>query len=174
MIDTVAENSRAHFNAGFYCAESVLLAIAEGYGIESNLIPKIATGFCSGLARTCGLCGAVSGGVLGLNLLTGRTDAESPVDENYALVSRFVDEFEARFSSTNCWQLTGCDLGTEEGKARFRADGVFARCEVFVEEATRICMRLLAEVQQAEVQQAEVQQAAEEAAGTDVNAAAAQ
>lgn len=48
---------------GLYCAGGVLKTIADQAGIESNLIPAIATGLCSGLARTCGPCGALTGGV---------------------------------------------------------------------------------------------------------------
>ena len=55
MNDRVSQRSRELFDSGYYCAESVLLAIAENQGIQSDLIPKIATGFCSGISRTCGM-----------------------------------------------------------------------------------------------------------------------
>ena len=48
MDCTVAQRSEELFQSGWYCAESVLLAIAEAHGIESEIIPKIATAFCSG------------------------------------------------------------------------------------------------------------------------------
>ena len=44
------------FASGLYCAESTLISLAEAQGIESDLLPGIATGFCSGMARTCGTC----------------------------------------------------------------------------------------------------------------------
>jgi len=62
MTERVSQKSRELFDSGFYCAESVLLAIAGHKGIQSDLIPGIATGFCSGMSRTCGMCGAVTGG----------------------------------------------------------------------------------------------------------------
>ena len=34
------------FEAGLFCAESVLQAIGEAHDIKSDLIPRIATGFC--------------------------------------------------------------------------------------------------------------------------------
>ena len=43
----------------------MLLAVCDHYGIQSPWIPKIATGFCSGVARTGGLCGAYTGAVMG-------------------------------------------------------------------------------------------------------------
>ena len=72
MNDQAPKRSRELFNSGFYCAESVLMAIAESRGIRSDLIPRIATGFCSGMARTGGQCGAVSGAMMGISLATGR------------------------------------------------------------------------------------------------------
>jgi len=54
MIEKVSKRSGELFQSGFYCAESVVLAITEGKGLHSDLIPRMATGFCSGLSRTCG------------------------------------------------------------------------------------------------------------------------
>ena len=53
----VAQRSEALFQQGFCCAESVLQAIAESRGIQSELIPRIATGLCGGIAKTGGVCG---------------------------------------------------------------------------------------------------------------------
>ena len=122
MNEQAAQRSRELFESGYYCAESVLLAIAEGQGLQSNSLPRIATGFCSGLARTCGMCGAVSGAIMGLGLVTGRTAPTEPVTQNYALVRKLLDTFDARFGTTNCQALLGCDLGTAEGQQMFRAN----------------------------------------------------
>ena len=148
MIDRTAQRARELFESGFYCAESVLMAVAEAYGIESDLIPKIATGFCAGIARTCGLCGAVSGAIMGIDLLTGRTSKETSPDANYALVRALLDEFRGRFSSTNCAELLGCDLGTAEGQAFFKDNRLRERCAEYTGEAARIAMALLAEKRQ--------------------------
>lgn len=51
---TPARRSRAYFKSGLYCAESVLLAIADEWGLSSKYIPRIATGFCGGMALTGG------------------------------------------------------------------------------------------------------------------------
>jgi len=143
MFDRDAQRSRELFESGLYCAESVLLAIAENKGIHSEWIPKIATGFCSGLARTCGTCGAVSGAVMGINLVAGRNTPEEPLDGDYAAVCQFLEGFENRFGSINCLQLTGCDLGTPEGQASFQAKHVIERCNDYVEEATRLALSII-------------------------------
>jgi C_GCAxxG_C_C family probable redox protein len=143
MIDKVSARSGELFYSGLYCAESVLLAIAEGKGIQSPLIPKIATGFCSGLSRTCSLCGAVSGAIMALNLFTGRSSPGESVEDNYAAVRKFLGMFEKKFGSTNCRQLTGCDLGTAEGQEAFKANNLLEQCKRYTEEAARMAMLLI-------------------------------
>jgi len=118
------------------------LAVAESQGIESDLLPKIATGFCSGLARTGGICGALTGGILALNLLTGRSEPGAPVDENYALVGELIEQYEEKFGSTNCKELTGVDLGTEEGRVKFREKNQITNCLNYAEEITRMVLSL--------------------------------
>ena len=95
------------------------------------------------MARTSGLCGAVSGGIMGISLATGRTEWGAPVHENYALVQKFVATFEEKFGSINCAELTGCDLGTEAGQVKFRESGQGEKCFHYVEEATRVAITLL-------------------------------
>ena len=63
MKSNIEKSAGDYFESGLFCAESVLLAISESMGQKSDLIPKIATGLCGGVSRTCGICGAVSGGV---------------------------------------------------------------------------------------------------------------
>ncbi len=132
----VAQRSGELFRQGFCCAESVLQALAESRSIKSELIPKIATGLCGGIARTGGICGAVSGSVLALNILAGRSSpAESP-DRNVRLVQALLRDFETKFGSTTCERLIGCRLDTPEGRRFFRENQVREKkCQRFTEEA---------------------------------------
>jgi len=144
-IDRVARKGREHFESGYYCAEGVLLAMAEAKGVQSDWIPMMATGFCSGVAQTCGTCGALSGAIMGLGLWAGRSvrGDDETVEANYALVRRLIAAFEERFGSTNCRELIECDLSTEEGQAFFWGNDMFERCARFTEEATRMGMSLV-------------------------------
>lgn len=139
----VDERARRLFDDGFYCAESVLKAVAEAYGIDSEIVPKIATGFCGGQSGTCGQCGAVSGAIMSLGMLTGRSSPDEDVDRTYEAVRAFLDDFEKRFDTTNCRDLIGCDLSTQEGRDEFDSRGLSERCKDYTEEAARIIVRLL-------------------------------
>ena len=128
-----------------------MLSVAEGKGIHSELIPKIATGFCGGIARTSGICGALSGAVMAISMYYGRNLPDEPIDRSYIPVQKIIEVFENKFGSTNCRQLTGCDLGTEEGRKKFFAMNMLERCKGYTEEATRMAMSIIEEKPQTEV-----------------------
>ncbi len=123
----------------------MILAVTESEGIQSDLIPKIATGFCGGVSRTCGMCGAVSGGIMVIGVFAGRSAPTETVADSYGMVRKFVRQFISRFGSTNCKELTGCDLGTDEGQKYFKENDMRNKCRVFTEEATRISLALVKE-----------------------------
>ena len=122
------------------------MAVAEAKGIQSDLIPKIATGFCSGVARTNGQCGALSGAIMGISLLTGRNSPDESVEENYLLIQDLIEMFEKEFGSTNCGQLTQVDLNTEAGQIEFKSINKIENCLTYSEKATEMALSLLENV----------------------------
>ncbi len=143
-MKNVEARSMELFESGYYCAESVLLAISEGRGIESELIPGIATGFCGGMSRTSGLCGALTGGIMALNMVYGRNSPDETTDRNYARVARLIKEFETRFGSANCSDLLGCDLSTKAGVETFQSgDLKMKTCLKVTGEATSMVARII-------------------------------
>jgi C_GCAxxG_C_C family probable redox protein len=140
----VAQRSEELFQQGFCCAESVLQAVAESRGIKSELIPKIATGLCGGIAKTGGICGAVSGGVLAINTVTGRNSAGQSTEANVRLVRAFLSEFEMKFGTTNCERLIGCHLDTPEGQRFFKENKLReTKCQMFSKEAAGMASAIL-------------------------------
>jgi C_GCAxxG_C_C family probable redox protein len=135
--------SKEYFNSGFGCAESVLKAIAEAKGIKSDLIPRIASGFCGGIAHTGGMCGAVTGGIMALNILYGRDNAVQSKELNYQKVQEFVQAFKSRYGTMNCSELTGCDLSTTEGMVQFSFLNRHEKCTELTAEATRMALELM-------------------------------
>jgi C_GCAxxG_C_C family probable redox protein len=144
MPENPVEQCARYFEAGFCCAESVLLALAEAQDIHSPLIPRIATAFCAGMARTSRTCGAVSGAIMGLNLAFGRDDPSQSKETLYEVVQTFLRQFEERFGSTECRVLTGIDMNTEQGRQQFQAQDMRATCAAFPAGATEIALALCA------------------------------
>ncbi|MDB4303319.1 C-GCAxxG-C-C family protein [Desulfosarcina sp.] len=142
-MEKTINKSKQLFDSGFGCAEAVLMAVSEYKNIQSDLIPKIATGLCGGLSKTNGMCGAVSGGVLALSMIYGRTKVEDSRDELNAKTQAFIHEFTEKYGSVGCTALTGCDLSTDEGLDEFDKFNVHAKCCEFVGEATRLVLEIL-------------------------------
>lgn len=140
-VRSLAEES---FDSGMYCAEAVVIALARAQRIDSELVPKMATAFCSGMSRTCGTCGALTGAVLGLSLSLGRSNARESAAATYAATSQLVRTFEDEFGGRDCKQLLGCDISTAEGHAVFDREQLYSRCERYTSRAAEIAATLLA------------------------------
>ena len=140
----VRQRAEAAFDSGLYCAESVVLAIAEAEGIASHLLPGAATAFCSGQARTCGACGALNGALLAIGLVLGRRASEESAEPAYAAAAAVVADFEREFGSRDCRTLLdGCDLGSPGGKAEFAERGLRVRCRNISGTAAAMAMEAI-------------------------------
>ncbi|MFC1536141.1 C-GCAxxG-C-C family protein [Candidatus Neomarinimicrobiota bacterium] len=120
-----------------------MLSVSESKGIKSDLIPKIATGFCGGVSHTDGICGAIAGGILAINMILGRTKPSDPREEVESKVQELIATFKNNFGSTHCYKLTGCDLGTEEGQEKYNINEVCELCDKFVYRATELSFDLV-------------------------------
>ncbi len=143
---SMAQLADEHWQKGFYCAESVVLAAAGKYGIEGDGIPAMATGFCSGLSRTSGFCGAVTGGIMAIGLVRGRTSSSDSVEPCYSAVQEFLRAFEQEHGSLDCTPLLGCDLSTPEGQTAYTqrfGTGENPVCCGFTVSAARLVEKIL-------------------------------
>ncbi len=140
----VGQRAVHHFASGLFCAESVVLALAEARGVESELLSRVATPFCSGMSRTCGQCGALSGALLAVGLCVGRSSAGQSVEPAYDVAREVIRQFEAEFGARNCDELLGCDLGTPEGQTVFKEEKLYERCRIYTGRAAEIAARALA------------------------------
>ncbi len=136
------------FKEGYNCAQSVLFALSPYTGLSEDQSLKMATGFGAGMGRTQHVCGAVSGGILALNLLYGRGSSEGPEKQEalYALVQTLIRRFEELKSTISCKDLLdGCDLLTPQGKARFNAENMIEKCHDYVAAVIRIVEGIIGE-----------------------------
>lgn len=144
-VARVEERAKQLFQSNLYCAESVLQAVAEEAGLDSPLIPRIASGFCGGIARTGEICGAVTGGVMALGLVFGRDSAAGSIADVYSKVQQFHGEFSKQCGSVNCAELIGCDLGTADGQRTFVEQRLHRKCLEFTGLAAGLAAQLSGE-----------------------------
>ncbi|MDH5182054.1 MAG: C-GCAxxG-C-C family protein [Gammaproteobacteria bacterium] len=121
-----------------YCAETVLKTVADNHQIQSPLIPRIATGLCSGMARSNGPCGAMTGGILALNLFYGRDTPAQGVERSYAAVQELIERFQEAHGNLHCHDLLGCDLNTAEGQQCYRDQQLNRRCASFADKTIEL------------------------------------
>jgi len=121
-----------------------LLAVCQELGVESEVIPRIATAFGGGIGGGGVICGAVVGSVMAIGLKYGREEPSQPRDNAYALALEFCQRFREEMGSLSCRELTGIDLSTPEGRSAFYASDVPLRvCLPAVGAAFRLVMELL-------------------------------
>jgi C_GCAxxG_C_C family probable redox protein len=119
--------------------------VCQELGIETDVIPRIATAFGGGIGLTGrAVCGAVAGSVMAIGLKHGREEPSQPNEQAYALAREFCQRFAEETGSVSCRQLTGVDLTTPEGQRTFDISGIRQRvCLPAVGAAFRLVMELL-------------------------------
>jgi C_GCAxxG_C_C family probable redox protein len=121
------------------------MAVGESFDFDTHLIPQIATGFCSGIARTGGMCGALSGAIMAIGVVEGRKSSDESVEDVYHTIQQLLDAFETEFGSTSCMGLLNCDLRTSEGMNYYLENDLEKQCLHYTQGATRITLSLLEE-----------------------------
>jgi C_GCAxxG_C_C family probable redox protein len=141
-----SEAARASFMSGFTCSSSVFSAFSGETGIDPVTARKIATGFGAGISGTGNICGAVSGGILVIGAMYGKTEKgdDAATVKTRALVREFMAEFTRRNGSVNCTGLLGYDLSDPDDYARAKESGLFlSKCPALVRDAADILEEIL-------------------------------
>ncbi len=130
---------------GFLCSEAVLLALGESMGVESELIPRIATGFAAGVARTGNVCGALSGAVMGLGLRYGRDAPKTePSRKPYWYSRRLAEAFEEAYGSVTCPGVLGLDVDDPDDYRRYTEKDMWAtKCREIIKTSTGLAYDIL-------------------------------
>jgi len=105
---TLARNKAgSYFREGYNCAEAVFLACHEllSLDIDRDFV-RLTSGLGGGFGHAGCACGALTGSILVLGALKGRTGTDLEArDQIYDLAARFHDVFEDKFGSTCCRSL---------------------------------------------------------------------
>jgi C_GCAxxG_C_C family probable redox protein len=142
-----AETALSHFAEGFNCAQAVLSAYVDRFGLDDATAMKIASGFGGGMGRMGETCGAVTGAFMVLGLKFGGAVPDRETKERiHAKVQVFAEHFKARNSSLTCKNLLGCDISTPKGHEAAREKGLFTTvCPKAVRDAVEILEEMLEE-----------------------------
>ena len=92
--------------------------------VDTKIIPRIAFGFAGGIGQTGDVCGAVAGAVMAIGLKIKKHDALEEGLRALGVVKEFRRRFEAEMDTISCRELTGSDMTTEEGIAKYMASDI--------------------------------------------------
>ncbi len=140
------EKAAGKFETGLSCSQSIFSSYGPDYGIDEQSALKIATAFGGGMAHMANTCGAVTGALMVLGLVYGRSTVEDEAakEKTYELVREFVERFMKKHGSIMCRELLGYDMSTPEGEQKIEELGLTAeRCPGFVRTAAEILEALL-------------------------------
>lgn len=122
LLDKVQEDAEKLFRSGtYFCSEAVLQTINEllGKPYDENIV-KLASGFPIGMGKAQCLCGAVSGGQMGLGIVYGRVEGEPMKDKIFEVSKKLHDYIIDEYKSTCCRVITrkwqGDDFKSPERK----------------------------------------------------------
>ncbi len=138
---TKAEDAVALFRQGFTCSQAVLLGFAQDFGLDRDVALRISQGFGAGIARTDGICGALSGAIMVIGLRYGRIRADDAAakEKTYAVVREFLQEFKTCHGSVACTDLLGYNLSNPQQVAEAKKNNaVKARCPALVRDAVTL------------------------------------
>jgi C_GCAxxG_C_C family probable redox protein len=128
----------------FNCAESVMIRVDREVSLPGydDSCMRVASVLGGGIAGCGEVCGATSGGVLCLALLTGTTGVE-PVDvfkekRKFArsVISDFMNEFSDSWGSVQCKFLRAMDKGGIPSKGRLRNEPPRNLCNEYTDWCT--------------------------------------
>jgi C_GCAxxG_C_C family probable redox protein len=105
--------------------------VCQELGIESPVIPRVATALGGGMGGLGSVCGAVTGALMAIGLVHGREEPWQSRDQAYALAQQVYRGFQEKMGSVFCRELTGLDLTTPEGHKELLSSGV----------GMRVCLR---------------------------------
>ena len=109
-----SEKAKELFKQGYNCAQAVVGAFAEDFGLDMETLMKLSSSFGGGMGRLREVCGAVSGMfmVAGLKYGYSSPDAKEEKAEHYRKIQELAAEFSNNNGSFICRDL----LGLQEGK----------------------------------------------------------
>ena len=132
------------FTGGLNCSQAMLTVFGEPYGLEPEMAAKLGRPLGGGMGHLAKTCGAVTACVLVLGMAKDHQDEGEARTASHFCVQEFFRRFEALHGTTECKNLLGVDLSTEEGLKKAREEKLPKKvCPPFVRDAASILEELL-------------------------------
>lgn len=142
----IAERAGEYFSNGFHCTESVVAAATEVLAHidheQRETAITCATCFGGGFGKSFAeTCGVISGGLIVIGLLYGRSKHDQSWDTPAALADQFRNTFLQKHDTTHCGTL----------RERFGEEKQMLECQNLVREGVTELLHLLHKYQENDV-----------------------
>jgi len=138
---TIAQNK---FSEGFNCAQASFYPFAVKSGMDPEQVLKLTTGFGAGMVYRGDMCGAITGSMMAIGLIHGRSKADDydSKDKTYMLIKELHKRFSEKHGSIICKDLlklenSGYDCW-EKAKELFKT-----HCPMYVKDAVAITEEII-------------------------------
>ena len=142
-------NAYQYHRDGYNCAQSVVAAFLDQLDLTKEQAMAMAGGFGGGVGGTRSeMCGAVSGAILVLSLLTPHTEGADTVGKKqvYGVAKEFHQRYAEAFGGlTRCGELLKARPAVNEKTQAAARLGITAHCDVMIVTAVEIVETMLAE-----------------------------
>lgn len=148
VLKEVEKKALEYFNGNYNCAQSVLRTVLEEKGLFFKQAPAIANAFGGGIIGRGEVCGAVSGAVMVIGVLSSINGSDIVDQKKIARekTEEFYRQFEGIFGHSSCNGLIGIDPSDPEAKRKASEAGIYKEnCPKFVAKATAIVLELFSE-----------------------------
>jgi C_GCAxxG_C_C family probable redox protein len=133
------------------CCQGILLTFQELLGMEDELTFKAAGFLSAGVAICQKTCGALLGGQMVLGMKYGRSRLEegpAPLFEKLEYAQKLVSNFERKFGSTECRDISGIDFSDKEAFDEWRAGPGREKSSQIVGKTARLVAEILYEIKE--------------------------
>ena len=129
---------------GMNCAQAILAAFGKQYGLDYEMAKMLGRPLSGDMGHMAGACGALTPAVLILGLAKNGQEESEARNASNASVQELCRQFTELHGSTDCKDLLGFDMSTEEGLKKIKEEQlVKKRCPEFVRGAAIIPEDLL-------------------------------
>lgn len=142
-----SERAVSLFKKGASCAQAIVTAYADLFGMDESTAMRVAGGLGGGIGRMREVCGVVAGMAVLAGLKTGNQTPEDAEGKHvtYEAVQKMAAAFREEFGDIVCRRLLGLEKPEGDPKPEARTDAYYRKrpCVELVEEGAKIVDRIL-------------------------------
>lgn len=138
-VEKIASAAAGYFGNGLHCAEAIVKACADNIDEIKDEHICLATPFGGGVGKSFDeMCGALSGGLLVIGSILGRTEPDQNWDLPAAIANKLRESFLQHSTTTHCGVL----------REQFGEEEQIDKCRIVVLETTIDLLNLLQEIKE--------------------------